>query len=466
MGTYDEKGCEIPSKTECMYFAKPGFYDHSSHMIEPEQVPAGTLVIPGKKSESPAARYTRESAVYDKIPQTARKWIQGRGFIDLTKVFKYLGSLITFDLRDDQDIQRAVNKAYQAMGALKNVWDNQYIDMKTKYAFFMAIPVNLLLWGCETWAIKSNNLRILDVFVHRSIRRILKISIQQVQDERIRNSEVRKRFYNIPNAERMISIRQLNYLGKLCRNSNENFLPKQLLLAWINHKRPKRGVLFTNKRSLINSLNWILPPIPDKPDDNATNEDLRRWKKYVKERKAGHTKFWLDDAKDEPQWNWLIDSKIRRPHLNIPRPHRQSRQNNTPPQSPNPPSSPDTNRTPPCQRRRRAGNSQQAPPSPADNPMPSPPNRQNLESSNHRPYNPEGVGHSLVDSLACMGLEMSATEREVRIRFRQLSRIYHPDKHRINAETGMSDKTGLTNQQAQVKFQELNNAQAHLCLVL
>lgn len=119
VGTYDEKGCEIPSKTECMYFAKPGFYDHSSHMIEPEQVPAGALVIPGKKSESPAARYTRESAVYDKIPQTARVWIQGRGFIDFTKVFKYLGSLITFNLRADQDIQRAVNKAYQAMGALK-----------------------------------------------------------------------------------------------------------------------------------------------------------------------------------------------------------------------------------------------------------------------------------------------------------------------------------------------------------
>ena len=80
------------------------------------------------------------------------------------------------------------------MGALKNVWDNEFIDMKTKYAFFMAIPVNLLLWGCETWAIKAENLRILNVFIHRSIRRILGITIQQVQDERIRNDEVRKRF--------------------------------------------------------------------------------------------------------------------------------------------------------------------------------------------------------------------------------------------------------------------------------
>jgi hypothetical protein len=238
VGAYDEEGNEIPSKTECMYFAKPGHYDHTHLAIEPEEMPGGTITIAGKKSESPAARYARESAIYDKAPQTARIWVrENKGFIDFTKVFKYLGSLITFDLRDDQDIQRAVNKAYQAMGALKNIWDNQYMDMKTKYAFFMAIPINLLLWGCEMWAIKANNLRVLKVFVHRSIRRILGISIQQVQDEKIKNSDVRKLFYNIPDAERMVSIRQLNYLGKVCRNNNTNFLPKMLLLAWVDHQK-------------------------------------------------------------------------------------------------------------------------------------------------------------------------------------------------------------------------------------
>ena len=99
--------------------------------------------------------------------------------------------------------------------------------------------------------------------------------------------------------------------------------------------------------------------------------------------------------------------------------------------------------------------------------MSPPPSEQDSETpGSNRPNNPEGVGHFLVDALACMGLEMSATEREVRIKFRQLSRIYHPDKHRVNVETGVSDKTGLTAQQAQEKFQELNNAQAHLCQVL
>lgn len=60
------------------------------------------------------------------------------------------------------------------------------------------------------------------------------------------------------------------------------------------------------------------------------------------------------------------------------------------------------------------------------------------------------------DSLACLGLNRGATEREVRVRFRQLSRVYHPDRHR-------AEETGMTDQQAKEKFQEMNNAHSYLC---
>ena len=47
---------------------------------------------------------------------------------------------------------------------------------------------------------------------------------------------------------------------------------------------------------------------------------------------------------------------------------------------------------------------------------------------------------------------MAASERDVRIRFRQLSRIYHPDKHNPS-------QTGMSNEDAVEHFQILNNAQ-------
>jgi hypothetical protein len=367
--------------------------------------------------------------LYDASPETDKVWLEGRGFLDFTKVFKYLGSQIYFDLRDNFDIDKRVSKASQMMGAMKNVWDNVYIDLRTKYLFFLAIPVNLLLWGCETWALKAESTKKLDVFVHRSARRILNITMAQVQEERITNSEVRRRFFDIPTAERMIASRQLSYLGKVVRNEREGFLPTKLLTAWVDNKRPKGGVLFTNKKSLVKSLEFILPPVPAQPEADPSSLEMKHWKRVVEERKAGAVKHWIDDARDPNYWEWLIDQKIKRPHLDIPPPRRRANTDrNTAPPSP-PPRTNQSNR----------------PPSPPPQ-QPSPPRQR---------YNPERVGRNRRDSLLCLGLKRNATEREIRVKFRQLSRIYHPDKHR-------SQETGVSDQEAVQMFQNFNNAYSYL----
>ena len=77
--------------------------------------------------------------------------------------------------------------------------------------------MNLLLWGCETWSLRQVLLNKVEVFLHRSIRRILGITITQVQEERIRNEHVRKLFYDIPRVRNMIAARQLGFIGKVMR---------------------------------------------------------------------------------------------------------------------------------------------------------------------------------------------------------------------------------------------------------
>ena len=54
--------------------------------------------------------------------------------------------------------------------------------------------MNLLLWGAETWSLRKSQLDKLEVFLHRSIRRILQISMSKVQGQRLRNSKVRDSF--------------------------------------------------------------------------------------------------------------------------------------------------------------------------------------------------------------------------------------------------------------------------------
>ena len=65
----------------------------------------------------------------------------------------------------------------------------------------MAIPFNLLLWGCESWATNLDVLKKLEIFQLRCIRRILGISWDNVRDEMISNVQVRKRFNNIKSVE-------------------------------------------------------------------------------------------------------------------------------------------------------------------------------------------------------------------------------------------------------------------------
>ena len=92
------------------------------------------------------------------------------------------------------------------MAALKNLWDNDNIDMKTKYLFFLAIPINLLLWGCESWALKETAFDKLDVFIHRSVRRILKIKWSEVMDDHFSNKKARATFFNVPDSRSMMIV--------------------------------------------------------------------------------------------------------------------------------------------------------------------------------------------------------------------------------------------------------------------
>ena len=106
----------------------------------------------------------------------------------------------------------------------------------SKYLLFKAIPCNLLLWGCKSWALRKSLLASLEVFLHRGIRRILKIRMSEVIKQHITNTSIREKFYNIPTIKKQIALRQLTYLGKIFRRE-ESHIPTRLLTVWCDHQR-------------------------------------------------------------------------------------------------------------------------------------------------------------------------------------------------------------------------------------
>jgi hypothetical protein len=106
--------------------------------------------------------------MYDRLDKT-KNYPVADGFVSFTRTFRYLGSLISYNLRDDNDITARIAAANASMGVLKELWRNSHLDMYNKYLIFRAIPMNLLLWGAETWSLQKLQLDKLEVFLHQSI---------------------------------------------------------------------------------------------------------------------------------------------------------------------------------------------------------------------------------------------------------------------------------------------------------
>ena len=166
------------------------------------------MLVMNTKQESHESRYNREETTYDNLTET-RLVIVKDGFVTFCRHFKYLGSCISFSLREYHDIMKRIAAANASMGAMSKVWDDDNVDAYLNHLLFRAIPCNLLLWGCESWALRNSLLASLEVFLHRGIRRILKIRMGEVIEQHITNTSIREKFYNIPTIKKQIALRQL-----------------------------------------------------------------------------------------------------------------------------------------------------------------------------------------------------------------------------------------------------------------
>ena len=72
---------------------------------------------------------------YDKLPETANFHVPD-GYVSFTWTFCYLGSLINYSRRNDDNITAWIASTTAAMGALKDVWRNPNLDIYTKYLLF------------------------------------------------------------------------------------------------------------------------------------------------------------------------------------------------------------------------------------------------------------------------------------------------------------------------------------------
>jgi hypothetical protein len=209
--------------------------------------------------------------------------------------------MISFNLCNGEDITSRVAAATASMGALKEVWQNQHLNIYNKYLLFWAIPMNLLLWGCKTWLLGQSLLNKLKVFLHQSIRRILAINMTCVKEEQIRNTKIRNIFYVIPDVEHMIAARQLDFMGKAIQGPHDR--PSRCMItACCNHQRQVGRPQTHTKNTMVRNLQLLFK--------NVLTTTIDRY---------GSLKDWINEASNEKYWTALVQCLL---HSDAPLPER------------------------------------------------------------------------------------------------------------------------------------------------
>ena len=117
--------------------------------------------------------------------------------------FTYLGSNITNDGEVTNEVGVRLGKAARAFGCLRSsIFDNQTLSVHIRRDVYHAT----LLYGSETWAVKSPGVRRLESFHNRCIRMILGVSRTQQWKERITSTELADRFGMTENMEENIAL--------------------------------------------------------------------------------------------------------------------------------------------------------------------------------------------------------------------------------------------------------------------
>ena len=103
--------------------------------------------------------------------------------------FIYKGGTVNIKGGTNEDIRRRLGHARIAYNKLRVIWNNSQIGRKTKTRLFNSNVISVLLYSCETWKMTKGDEQMLDTFLHKCLRRILRIYWPQ----RVRNETVRER---------------------------------------------------------------------------------------------------------------------------------------------------------------------------------------------------------------------------------------------------------------------------------
>ena len=184
--------------------------------------------------------------------------------IESVDEFVFLGSVVP---DTSTDVKRRTALASSAFGRLKKaVWDERNISRALKIRLYKALILPIAIYASESWTLKANDNRKLEVFEMRCLRAILGVSIR----DRMPNDKVRKTLNIRTSITEEIQKRRLRWFGHVSRRPPENFVSRAYRQdfpnprprgrpgkRWIDQVREDTGLpIATAERRAANRRGW------------------------------------------------------------------------------------------------------------------------------------------------------------------------------------------------------------------
>jgi hypothetical protein len=185
----------------------------------------------------------------DTLSPTAPLELQGES-LEVVDRFTYLGSCITSDCSVTDEVSARISKARIAFANLRHLWRQKGLSLGLKGRVYQATVRAVLLYGSETWPVRTEDLRRLQVFENRCLRTIAGVGWRQ----RIRNELIRKRIFGCTDGTSIVECiehHKLRWLGHVLRMPSHR-LPKRTLFSLPNSewRKPRGGQSVTWQKGM------------------------------------------------------------------------------------------------------------------------------------------------------------------------------------------------------------------------
>ena len=121
-----------------------------------------------------------------------------------------------------EEIKVRVGEAGKAMGGLRKLWKNREIGMGVKRGLYESVVVPTVLYAAETWGMKAEDKRRLDVMEMRCLRNMCGVTIW----DRLRNEEIRRRTGVLLELSKRAEQRGLRWFGHVERMEEDRMVKR------------------------------------------------------------------------------------------------------------------------------------------------------------------------------------------------------------------------------------------------